>query len=130
MPETPTSLVPRSQVLSVHPRPVRPLLGAWLPPVSASLVSLQSLHVVAVLHVVERGSFLKAGLGLCVASRHVDCSWTRDRIHVPLVGRQILIYWTTREVLRDHNNLTTSPICSLPPAVCLLIYICCHWLMV
>ena len=65
MPETPTSLVPRSQVLSVHPRPVRPLLGAWLPPVSASLVSLQSLHVVAVLHVVERGSFLKAGLGLC-----------------------------------------------------------------
>ena len=25
-------------------------------------------------------------------------SWTRDQIHVPCIGRHILIYWTTREV--------------------------------
>ena len=61
---TPTNLVPGSQLLSVHPLSICPLLGAWLPEVSVSLVSLQSVHVAVILHVVERGSFLKAGLGL------------------------------------------------------------------
>ena len=37
-----------------------------------------------------------------VVSRHVESSQTRDRSHVPCIGRQILIYWTTREVLPSH----------------------------
>ena len=30
---------------------------------------------------------------------HMGSSWTRDQTHVPCIGRQILIYCTTREVL-------------------------------
>ena len=29
---------------------------------------------------------------------HVKSAWTRDQIHVPCFGRQILNHWTTREV--------------------------------
>ena len=29
-----------------------------------------------------------------------DLPWTRDQIHVPCIGRQILNQWTTREVLK------------------------------
>ena len=29
---------------------------------------------------------------------HVGSSWTRDRTHVPCIGRWILNHWTTREV--------------------------------
>ena len=31
-----------------------------------------------------------------VALWHVESSWTRDRTHVPCVGRQILIHYTSR----------------------------------
>ena len=34
-----------------------------------------------------------------VAPRHVGSSWTRDRTHVPCIGRQILNHCATREVL-------------------------------
>ena len=34
-----------------------------------------------------------------VAPRQVESSWTRDRTHVPCIGRQIFIHCTTREVL-------------------------------
>ena len=34
-----------------------------------------------------------------VAPQLVESSWTRDRTHVPCIGRQILNHWTTREVL-------------------------------
>ena len=44
-----------------------------------------------------------AGMGL-VALRHVESSPTRDRTHVPCIGRRILIHHTTREVL--HFILT------------------------
>ena len=33
-----------------------------------------------------------------VAPQHVESSWTRDQTHVSCIGRQILIYYTTREV--------------------------------
>ena len=39
-----------------------------------------------------------------VALWQVGSSWTRDRIHVPCIGRQILNYWTTRKVL-EYNFL-------------------------
>ena len=32
---------------------------------------------------------------------HVKSSWTRDRTHVPCIGRWILKHQTTREVLND-----------------------------
>ena len=32
-----------------------------------------------------------------VAPQHVGSSWTRDRTHVPCIGRRILIHWATRE---------------------------------
>ena len=32
---------------------------------------------------------------------HVESSWTRDRTHVPCIGRWILNHCTTREVLND-----------------------------
>ena len=32
---------------------------------------------------------------------HVESSWTRDRTHVPCIGRWILNHQTTREVLND-----------------------------
>ena len=35
-----------------------------------------------------------------VAPRHVGSSRTRDRTHVPCIGRSILNHWTTREVPR------------------------------
>ena len=35
-----------------------------------------------------------------VAPQHVESSWTRDQTHA-CIGRQILIYYTTREV-RDY----------------------------
>ena len=35
-----------------------------------------------------------------VALRHVGSSWTRDQTCVPCIGRQILIHWATREVLK------------------------------
>ena len=34
-----------------------------------------------------------------VSPQHVDSSRTRDRIHIPCIGRQILNHWTIREVL-------------------------------
>ena len=34
-----------------------------------------------------------------VPLQQVECSWTRDQSHVPCIGRQMLIYCTTREVL-------------------------------
>ena len=36
-----------------------------------------------------------------VALRHMESSWTRDQMHVPCIGRQILYHWTTREVQLD-----------------------------
>ena len=33
-----------------------------------------------------------------VAPQHVGSSWTRDRTHVPCIGRRILNHWATREV--------------------------------
>ena len=33
-----------------------------------------------------------------VAPQHVEASWTRDRTHVPFIGKRILNHWTTREV--------------------------------
>ena len=33
-----------------------------------------------------------------VAPRQVGSSWTRDQTRVPCIGRQILTYWTTREI--------------------------------
>ena len=33
-----------------------------------------------------------------VAPWHVESFWTRDRTHVPCIGRWILSHWTTREV--------------------------------
>ena len=34
-----------------------------------------------------------------VAPQLVESSWTRDRNHVPCIGRWILNHWTTSEVL-------------------------------
>ena len=44
------------------------------------------------------------------APRPVGSSWTRDRTHVPCIGRRILIHWTTRQVLRslDFNILANG----------------------
>ena len=33
-----------------------------------------------------------------VAPQHVESSYTRDQIHVPCIGRRILIHFTTREL--------------------------------
>ena len=38
-------------------------------------------------------------------SRHVESSCTRDRTHIPCIGRWILIHCTTREVLDLHLDL-------------------------
>ena len=35
-----------------------------------------------------------------VALRHVGSSWTRDQACVPCIGRQILIHWAIRQVLK------------------------------
>ena len=43
-------------------------------------------------------------LGL-VAPQQVGSSQTRDRTHVPCIGRQILNRWTTREVLVLASDL-------------------------
>ena len=34
-----------------------------------------------------------------IALQHVESSLTRDQTHVPCIGRWILNYWATREVL-------------------------------
>ena len=34
-----------------------------------------------------------------LAMWHVESSWTRDRTHVPCIGRWLLNHWTTWEVL-------------------------------
>ena len=41
-----------------------------------------------------------------IALQHVESFLSRDQIHVPCIGRWILNYWTTREVLalRDSYN--------------------------
>ena len=33
-----------------------------------------------------------------VAPRHVGSSPTRDRTHIPYIGKRILIHWATKEV--------------------------------
>ena len=39
----------------------------------------------------------------CLAAlQHVGSSQTRDRTHVPCIGRQILTHFATREVLREN----------------------------
>ena len=38
-----------------------------------------------------------------VASQHEETFWTRNWTHVPCIGRQILIHWTTREVPRETS---------------------------
>ena len=52
---------------------------------------------------------LDCGLGSCgytgfAAPWPVQSSQTRDRTHVPYIGRQILIHWTSREV--PNHSLT------------------------
>ena len=37
-----------------------------------------------------------------VAQQHVESSWSRDQTHVPCIGRQILIHFTTRKVLPQY----------------------------
>ena len=54
------------------------------------------LIVVASL-VVERAGLIVVDMGL-VTPRHVESSQTRDQTHVLCIGRQILTYWTTKEV--------------------------------
>ena len=39
-----------------------------------------------------------------VAPRHVGSSWTRARIRVPCIGRQILNHCATREALENSFN--------------------------
>ena len=51
----------------------------------------------------QTGSVVVA-LGL-VAPQQVGSSQTRDRTHVPCIGRQILNRWTTREVLVLASDL-------------------------
>ena len=54
------------------------------------------------------------GAWALVAPRYVDASWTSDRTHAPCFGRQILIYCTTREVLRralDRASTLPLPEC-------------------
>ena len=38
-----------------------------------------------------------SSLAVLVALRHMGSSWTRDRTHVPCIGRWILNHWTNRE---------------------------------
>ena len=45
------------------------------------------------------GSVVLWPTGLVVL-RHVESSLTRDQTHVPSVGKQILIHWTIRQILR------------------------------
>ena len=40
-----------------------------------------------------------------VAPEHVKSSWTRDQIHVPCFGRQVLNHWITREVHMFFLNM-------------------------
>ena len=40
-----------------------------------------------------------------VALWHVESSLTRDQTHIPCIGRQILNYWTTREVLNNFLKI-------------------------
>ena len=44
---------------------------------------------------VQAGS---CGTWALVAPRHVESSCTRDRTHVPCIGRRILNQWTNREI--------------------------------
>ena len=66
-----------------------------------SCCGAQALHVqlsVAVAHGLwSAQASVVVACGL-VNPRHVGSSQTRDRTHVPCIGRRILNYWTTREV--------------------------------
>ena len=43
-----------------------------------------------------------------IALRHVESSQTRDRTHVPCIGRRILNHRTTKEVLFFSFNMISS----------------------
>ena len=47
--------------------------------------------------------------------RQVRSSCTRDQIYAPYIGRQILNYWTTKEVLHWLLILSSTVLCKLPP---------------
>ena len=44
-----------------------------------------------------------------VASQHVKSSQTRDKTHVPRIGRRILNHWITREAPGVHFLCDSSP---------------------
>ena len=55
-----------------------------------------------------------------IAARHVGSSWTRDQTRVLCIGRQILNYWTTREVPPSTLDVhQTVPMLSHPGALAL-----------
>ena len=45
---------------------------------------------------------------------HVGSSWSRDRTHVPCIGRPILNQWTTREVHKIFKNFVLKFLLGLP----------------
>ena len=51
------------------------------------------------------------------ALRHVGSSWTRDRTHVPCIGRQILNHCATREVPR-HRYFKNKGMEKTYPPIC------------
>ena len=80
-------------------------IAAWgflqLQPAGYSLVGMHPLIVVASLVVEHRLLGVRAqelGHTGLVVPWQVASSWTRDRTHVPGIGRWILNHWTTREV--------------------------------
>ena len=56
--------------------------------------------------------WLSCGSGLA-ALRLVGSSWTRDRTHVPCIGRWILTHWATREILYFSTSLSFHLVFSL-----------------
>ena len=70
-----------------------------------SLIAVHGLLIVVASLVGELG--LQDGQASAVLL-HVESPWSRDRTHVPCIGRQILNHWTTREVLEFFTQLNVS----------------------
>ena len=60
-----------------------------------SLVAAGGDYSLAVARGLSNCGWLSCGL---ITARHVQSFRTRDRTHVPCIGKQILHHWTTREV--------------------------------
>ena len=62
----------------------------------------------------QAGSLQHMGL---VTLRHMGSSQTRDRTHVPCIGRPILNHWATKEALSNSYPYSTNPISHIKTSI-------------